>query len=665
MAIRRTSKHAIPPQSLLELALLAVFALSSGIAQGVATPDSLNALQPDSLRAPRYRSRFIPFIGSLERVADSTSILHSTQFIQSDATSIADLLWRVPGVFIRDLGQPGQASQLNMEGLNDRATALLLDGHPLRDPITGGYNLYDIPIEYLDDMEVENSSASLFAAPNSAGGTINLVSHQYDNNRPMTKLRFLQGPFGHLLTDGLFAQNISRGMNAMFGFQRLVTDGRFQNSQYDSWNFRARLRYNITERINVWVNDFYNKSTTGLNGGIDPLNSPTLFDELTAVVRDSTTVQTVSRHDFTFGLVGKLLPDSTSRSNLLAYYSIIDREYSTGATQYTLPTISDIQSSSVWGTKLEQQIDLSLLDIEVGGEYERRIIQKGYFLKSIEETYTGAKGRAIIRPFEGLTAEGSVRYENLRSDDALSWSMRVQAEVTDWLTVWGGISRSFRYPTIQELYWADSSLVRVSSPGKETHTVSELGFRMKTGPLGVSLQGFKRRIDNAVVLTQDGILNAASSQFVMFFPQVDVLGAAADLSIRLWRITLAGNLTYTDYRQQEHSTQPFPRFASYSEFSYRDTFGDNVVDLKVAIRLKAISHHYGLQFIPQQLSYAQQTSTLTAGFSSVDFYTVAKIGDAHVMFVWENPLNVNTMMVPYYPLLGRNIKLGVNWVFTD
>jgi len=665
VAIQRARKHALPSQSLLELAFLAVFTLSSGIAQDVASPDSLNALPADSLRAPRYKSRFIPFIGNLERVADSTSMLHSTYFIQSDAMSVADLLWRVPGVFIRELGQPGQPSQLNVGGLNDRATALMLDGRPLRDPITGSFNLYDIPIEYLDEIEIENSPASLFAAPNSAGGTLNFVSHQYDNVRPMTKLRFLQGPFDHILTDGIFAQNISRGMNAMFGIQRLVTDGRFPNSKYDSWNIRAGLRYNITETINVWASDLYNKSTTGLNGGIDPLKSPTFFDEVTAIVRDESTFQTISRHDLTLGLVGKFLPDSTSRSRALVYYSTIEREYSTGATQYTPPTFTDIQSSSVWGTKLEQQFDLALLDIEIGAEYERRIVQKGYFLKGLEESYSSAKGRAIIRPFEWLTGECSTRFESYRSDDALSWNMRLQAEVTDWLSVWGGISRGYRYPTIQELFWSDSSIVRVGLAGKETHSMSELGFRMKTGMLSVSLQGFKRRIDDAVINVQVGALSAASSLLITISPHVDIQGVAADLSIQLWRLTLSGNLTYTDYRQQGSSTQPFPRFSSFSELSYRDVFGDHVVDLKVAVRLKAISRHDGIQFIPQQLSYTQQNSILTPGFSTIDFYTVAKIGDAHVTFVWENPFSVNAMTVPYYPLLGRNIKLGVNWIFSD
>jgi hypothetical protein len=390
-----------------------------------------------------------------------------------------------------------------------------------------------------------------------------------------------------------------------------------------------------------------------------------LDDELTAFVLDESTIQTISRHDFTLGLLGKFLPDTTSRTRGLAYYSTIDREYASGATQFTPPTFTDIQRSSVWGTKLDQQVDLSPLNLEVGAEYERRTIQKGYFLKGLEETYSSVKGRAVIHPLEWLTGEYSTRFENLRSDNGLSWSARAQVDVTDWFSIWGSLSRNFRYPTIQELYCTDSTLVRVGLPGKETHSLSEFGFRVGRSPLSVSLRGFKRRVDNAIVLRLQENLKAGSNQMVMFFPQVDVQGVAADLSIQLWRLTLGGDLTYTDYRQEGNSAQPFPRFAGVGELSYGDTFGDHVLDLKVAVKLKAISHHYGLQFIPQQLSFAQQNSALMPGFSSVDLYTVAKIGDVHVLFEWENPFNVNGMMVPYYPLLGRNIKLGVNWVFMD
>jgi hypothetical protein len=108
-----------------------------------------------------------------------------------------------------------------------------------------------------------------------------------------------------------------------------------------------------------------------------------------------------------------------------------------------------------------------------------------------------------------------------------------------------------------------------------------------------------------------------------------------------------------------------PRVTSVSELSYRDQFFGNELDLKTAFRLRAVSHHQGLQFVSSLGMFAGQGFTEMPGFTSLDFYCVAKIGNAYLTFEWENPLNVNAMVIPYYPLMDRNIKLGVNWVFTD
>ena len=611
------------------------------------------------------KSRFIPSIGNLDHRVDSSDVLHSAQFIQSDAMFVGDLLKRLPGVYLRELGQPGQPSQLNVGGVDDRSITVLLDARPLRDPITGRTNLFDIPLEYISEIEMQNSAASLFEASNAAGGTINLVSHQYDNNRPITKIRFMQGPFQSGMTDGLFAQNLTRGLNAMVGFQRLATDGRFPNSAYDAWSIRARLRYNITERFNVWASELYNKATTGLNGGIDPDNSPSLYDEVTAVVRDNSTNQMISKHDLTLGMVGKLLPDTVSQSRVLAYYSMIDREYSTGATLYTPTTFSDIQKSSVWGAVLGQQVHMSDVNLELGGEYEKRIVQKGYFLTDLTENYSSVKGRVTLQPFEWLTGDALTRLENLRGHHSLAWSLRLQSQLADGFSIWGGLSRTYRYPTIQELYWADSTIMRTGLPDKESHLIAEVGIRMKTGPWTISLQGFKRRVDDAIVTTQQGVLDAASSLVIATSPRVDLSGAAIDLSLQVWQMQLAGNITYTDYHQEGDRPLVVPRFTSFSELSYGDTFGDHAVDLKLAVRITAVSHHFGLQFIPRMVAFAQQSYVQTPGYSTFDLYGVARIGDAHVSLTWENPLNIHSLEVPYYPLMGANIKLGVNWQFLD
>ncbi|TSA20282.1 hypothetical protein D4R75_07770 [bacterium] len=667
--LRAKSRYLSPPRIVFSLACICSLATAQGIpAQDslqAHRPDSLQALRPDTLRTESYKKRSIPSIGNLGPGVDTSSLLHSHEFLHSDAEYIGDLLWKVPGVFLRELGQPGQPVQINAFGVDNRGISFQLDGRPLNDPVYGGYNLYDIPIEYVDEIETFVGSAALSLAPNSSGGTINFVSHQYNTVRPLTKLRFFQGPFDHILSDGIFAQDISRSMNAMLGFQRHVADGRFQNSAYDSWNFRFRLRYNVSARLNAWIGDFYTKSTIGLNGGLDPDQSPSLYDEVTAVVRDLTTYQISSRHDLTAGVVGKLLPDSSSLSKAIFYYSSIDREYTNGGGTGAPPVFSDPQGSSYWGTKLEQRVDFLIGALDLGAQYESRHVNHGHYLAARSDNYAAASAKATLQAENWLKGAFSTRLEKLRGDNSLSWGVNLESHVNPWLVIWGDQSKSYRFPTIQELFWTDSALTRSTPLTKETHSLLQVGIRFRSASLDFDLRAFKRRVENAIAIRPWTQQDGRKGLSIFSTPVVDYIGGTAGLRLSVWNLEIAGNLTFTDTKEQGDVRRIIPRITSVSELSFRDQFAGGELDLKAAIRLKAVSHHDGLQFIPQLLAYSQQDLSEMPGFTTVDVYCVARLGDAYLTFVWENPLNVNTMVVPFYPLMGRNIKLGVNWVFAD
>ena len=192
----------------------------------------------------------------------------------------------------------------------------------------------------------------------------------------------------------------------------------------------------------------------------------------------------------------------------------------------------------------------------------------------------------------------------------------------------------------------------------------QAGVRVRSGSFDLGLTGFKRRIEHAITLRQ------WTTQFLKGFsfvtgPVVDYTGAMVDMRLRVWNLELAGSLTFTETKDIGGAAPVIPRITSVSELSYRDQFFGNELDLKTAFRLKAVSHHQGLQFVPSLGMFAGQNSTEMLGFASLDFYVVARIGDAYLTLEWENPMNINTMVIPYYPLMDRNIKLGVNWVFTD
>lgn len=650
----------------LALSLLCMLSAASAQQQTTPVPDSIRAVQQDSLRADA-RKRFLPSIGNLGPSVDSTSVLHSNEFMHTDAQYVGDLLWKIPGVFLREFGEPGQPVHASKFGVDLRGISLQLDGRPLNDPVTGGYNLYDIPIEYLNEIESFDGSEALSLETQSAGEAINFVSHQYNSARPMTKLRFFQGPYNHILSDGIFAQNIARGLNAMFGFQRHVTDGRFPNSPYDSWNLRLRLRYNASEQLNVWASDMYTKSMIGLNGGVNPAQSQSLFDEVTARVRDLTSYQIASRHDLTAGVAGKFLADSSLLTRVTAYYSSIDHEYSIGSGTGEPPSFSNFGSSSFGGFKAAQRIDLGPGMIDLGGVIEKRHVGKDQYLDERSENYASVNAAIALNLSELVQGRFASRYEMLRGDNALSWGLHLESHITPWLIVWGDQSRSYRFPTIQELFWTDSTVTRFGSIGKESHDLLQIGVKATGRTLDASLAFFRKRIENEIVFLPRTAQDLAYPVFTVssISNPEDYAGLTGDVRFRVWQFELAGNVTFTNTQGTGTNATIIPKFTSFGELAYRNQFNGDELDLKAAVRLQVVSHNRGLAFIPGLGVFGGQGYAEMPAFTKLDFYLVARLGDAYLTLEWENPLNVNAMTIPYYPLLDRNIKLGVNWVFSD
>jgi len=627
--------------------------------------DTLRLQLPDSLKPAPRKQPFMTEIGSVNRPVDTVSAMHRDQFQHTDATYVGDLLWKVPGVFIRDFGEPGQGEQLSFAGVGVSGIALLLDGRPLNDPVQHGYNLYDIPMEYVGTVERLEGPRSLLFGSSSPGGALNVVSQQYNTNRPRTKLRFFQGAFEHILTDGMFTQNVSRGLNALVGIQRHVTDGRFTNAVYDSWNVRARFRFDPSEQLSAWVSEVYTKSTIGLNGGVDPGRSPSLYDDVTASVQDQLTYQISSRHDLTLGVVGTFLNDSTQRTHALLYYSSLDREYTVGGGQGAPPVFSDLQGSSYWGFRVDQDLSLSFATILVGAQLENRSAGRSRFLPSCTEQYSSAMGGATLHPAEWIRGDLSLRLEHQGDRSARSWGSGVELQVTPWFSLTGSHGISTRCPTIQDLFWSDSILTRPGRLSDELHRLTEIGLKAKGEHVELSVVGFRRLVENALTYTQTAVPGQARSVSLSNFPSVEISGARAGFRLTLWKFMAEGNLTYATYKAQGRSALQMPHLTSTGEFSYRDMFFNGDLDLKVAVRWKVLTRHLGPQFVPRMLVFAQQSIIEMPAFTTLDLYGVARIGNAYLALTLENPLNTTMMVLPYYPLMNRNIKLGVNWEFTD
>ena len=631
-----------------------------------ASLDSTRLGQPDTIRADQSTIRFIQAIGSLQHCIDTTDALHNRQFIWTDARNAGDLLWKVPGLFVRELGEIGQPGQLNAFGTDDRGISVQLDGRPLRDPVSGTYNLYDIPLEYVEQLEILSGAHSSYFGSNAPGAVLNFVTRQYNNARPMTKVRYLQGPFEHILSDGIFAQNVARGLNLMVGFQRQVTDGRFPNTKYDSWNVRSRLRFNYSDRLNLWLSDFYNRSKVGFNGGIDTKNSPSIYDEVTAVVRSRNAGQTIARRDVTLGATARLLSDSTMTTQVILYYSTIEREYQEGGALFSPTTLSDVHSSSYWGLKLEQQLPLPLGRLDIGTDVERRAVEQSRTVGERSESYVALRGRTELHFGDLIATELSARAERSGKEGSISLGLRLSRRFGDWLSFFADFSRTYRSPTMLELYWADSTVIRAGPIVKELHTLRGIGMRVQLGTtLDWSLSAFDRDISDAILFTPMASTGVFPQIRITNVPEISSAGVASSLSFQAWNFEFSNAFTYTSYSEGDVSKLVIPKFFVQSELAYRNVFLNGALDAKLALRVKLASKENGLQFVPPLLVYAAQEDMQLGAFFASDLYGIVKLGDAFLTLVWENPFDVNYALSPVYPMPSRNIKLGVNWVFTD
>ncbi|MDI6804972.1 MAG: TonB-dependent receptor plug domain-containing protein, partial [Bacteroidota bacterium] len=264
-----------------------------------------------------------PTLPTYTKLDDSRRIESSTTIRHSNYRHLGNLLESFAGVFLYNFSSFGQPHTLLSNYTDYRTIVLAHNGISLNDPITGFYNLNYFPTENIERIEFINSTKAFLYTFNSTGSLVNMVSKFYNNNTPYTRLRYSESAYEETYLDGMFSQNILHNFNLTGGVQRIVADGRYANSEYNSWNVRLKLRHNISDNLNVYFNEIYNQNILGLNGGVDLVNTPTkdIFDEMRAVVKYSDAYEKVARNDLQLGAAGRFLPDTSSITQLIFFLS--------------------------------------------------------------------------------------------------------------------------------------------------------------------------------------------------------------------------------------------------------------------------------------------------------------------------------------------------------
>jgi hypothetical protein len=530
-----------------------------------------------------------------------------------------------------------------------------------------------MPLEFIDHVEIATGSESASFGDGSAGVGMNFVSRSYNSIKPFTKLRYVQDPKSTLLTDGLFTQNVARGLNLMFAFQRNTSQGLYTNSALDAWNIRTRLRYDLSDRINLSLMDFYTQTENGMNGGVDITNPNVqdVFSGTGAYVVHPSAWDKISRHDVTFTTLARILPDSFSMTQASLFYTTYEREFN--KPEYIVEhyyndigTVDDFARANVLGARLQQNISFMSMNGLVGAQTLRRQTERTRILPIIDETENLVFGKMSL-PLDGFVIPSiSAEHKTLRGTAATNLGGNVVLNPFSWLSFSFDVSWFDRLPTIQELYWTDSTIFRPSAIQKERHTLYQVGMGMHSdSSVDVHVGAFQRLVDNAINFSTSTTASGTAATVINNIAKEEILGITGSARVCWKWFEVYGTMTLTKTTQNDSLKTFMPDVLFSGELSYRNKALLGVYNVRLGVRSSFYNRQNGMTLIPSLLAYQEYQGYNIGRTTTLDIFLVLKIGDAHLSLSYLNAMNLRYMQAPIYPMPSAAIRIGVNWEFLD
>jgi len=122
----------------------------------------------------------------------ATTVIDREQIERSQATSVPELLRRVPGVSLVNNGGPGKSTSVSLRGSNSNHVLVLIDGIRVGSATTGDAAFQNLPVELIERIEVVRGPRSGLYGSDAIGG--GGPEGQRERRRQAVLLRRLRHP---------------------------------------------------------------------------------------------------------------------------------------------------------------------------------------------------------------------------------------------------------------------------------------------------------------------------------------------------------------------------------------------------------------------------------------------------------------------------------------
>jgi outer membrane cobalamin receptor len=448
---------------------------------------------------------------------DNVTVISAEDLAAAGALTAADALEKVAGVAIADSGTAGSVKSVRIRGAASAQVLVLVDGVRMNDSRQGATDLSLIPAEMIERIEIVRGGTSALYGADAMGGVVNIITKSHADRRltlsvtngsylPHAAVEVSEGPTETpVAADWLEladTQRIGMQVSGRAGAADVLFTGSFiraangfawDDTLYlDDW--RRQVDAGLLEGTAfVSATSRSGETTLGFKGQFDysSMRGPESLDPAWVSTRSA------QQRTYVQGQLFYTNPSLTRRLGLeaRAYYKLTRLAFQN-------PDWFMDDTHTLHSIGLELQQDASLAD------FVQLVYGASLLADLAESTSIGSRqrfsgGAFLETPWylgDRLTLTPVVRYDQYSDFPGdLTWKIAAVLRLSDVLSLKAGGGKSYKAPTLNDLYWPDDGW-SVGNPDlrPETGYSGEAGLALATGRIEAGVSGFVRYVEDGI-----------------------------------------------------------------------------------------------------------------------------------------------------------------------
>ncbi|MFN9397304.1 MAG: TonB-dependent receptor [Pseudanabaena sp.] len=471
-----------------------------------------------------------------------------------------------------------------IRGSNTNQVLILLDGRPVNNAGSGGFDLSEITASIIERIEVIPGGGSTLYGSDAIGGIINIITTRptekftanakvelgsYGLNEQSLQLSQRVGEFSYLVG---FARTQAQN-NYSFTIPEANFSGVRTNNDAIAQNTNIKLAYQPSDRTKISLTGFYLAKNQGSPGGVPipiPVNGQGFFNSLTDNNRKFT-----DQVFLDLGLEQKLGEGDDSLLLVRAFSDRLNTRFDNRTTAANTLVGNPPVLTNTPRTPQRFETRQNSLGFQIQHNWKfapTQILTYGFDYRStnaISET-TNLATNVLTPSYNANISQGAVfaqysndltdrlnitaglrqEFSSLVNGSATTPSVGIKYALTDSTTVRANYIRNFRTPTIANLFNANPTNIGNPNLLPETGDSYDIGIDQKLGDIGLfRLTAFSNNISNLIAFRRIAPpVNGISGTF-QNLGQVVTNGLEASLNLQIVpNFFLAANYTFNDPR---------------------------------------------------------------------------------------------------------------------